>query len=274
MIGRVGHDSCPAPDVLGAFAAGTLDGLQRKEVASHVAYCPECPFVVGETARFLREDRVREPKRRAGQRWLWAAAAIAAVCIPAIVWRLREERDPLRQLQHVASQLPSRSVEGRLDGFTHTPFVALRSGGGSEPGLAIRAEAARLAERDDRSASSLHARGIALLLTGDPADAVKLLDASVRAEPAEASSWNDLATADIALATLGDRDSLRPALRAAERAIELSPHSAAPHFNRAVALEHLGLRRDAARAYQHALILEPSPAWRREIRERIDLLPR
>lgn len=260
---------CPDPSILAAFVEGTLEPAWRGDVERHVADCPECPLVIAETTRFLRSDEEEaeegaDPSLRRSWWWLAAAAAFVTLCV-AGVWQVVAKRDPLRRVKEIASESTIRPVEGRLAGFAYAPFSSPRSERRAPVDLALRAEVERLGEGAGTDAGALHARGVALLLTGDHDRALSLLEAATRDDPADASAWSDLSAAYVAAGTIGDRAHLLHAIKAARHA----PFSAAAQFNRAVALEHLGRPGEAVSAYQRALELEPRSAWRQEIESRI-----
>jgi tetratricopeptide (TPR) repeat protein len=250
---------CPDPSVLAAFVEGTLDAQTRRDVERHVADCPECPGVIAETARFLEagvDEAEGEPDPPPGRQWWWlTAAAFAALCTLG-AWQFVVNRDPLRHVKQIASECAVRPVEGQLVGFGYAPLSLPRAGRKPAVDLALRAEAERL--------TSFHARGVALLLLGNVNAAVPSLERATRLTPDDAEVWSDLAAARIAA-----REFSR-ALTAADRAVALAPSLAAAHFNRALALEYLGRRDEAIRAYQRAMNLDPR--WREEIASRIEQL--
>jgi Flp pilus assembly protein TadD len=106
----------------------------------------------------------------------------------------------------------------------------------------------------------------------DPVKAVRLLNAATRSAPNNAAIWNDLAAAELARASRGDRTALTLALHAADRASALEPSSPDAYYNRALALEHLDRDREAVAAYRQALEHETSDAWRTEMYERLQRL--
>jgi tetratricopeptide (TPR) repeat protein len=263
--------SCPAPSVLAEFVDGTLDSELRGEVERHVADCPECPIVVGETVRFLNErDEEGEPTAAHGRPWWWlaAAAALAALCFPALLW-YNAERDPLREVKQITARSATRPVEGRLANFDYAPFGQGRSDRRVSSDLALQAAAERLSERGGTDAGTLHARGVALLVTSHAAEAVQLLSAATRSDPRNADAWNDLAAAQIALANVTDKTRLAEAIAAADRAIALAPGSASPSFNRAIAVQALGRRGEALLYYRRVVELEPRSRWSAEAKSRI-----
>jgi Flp pilus assembly protein TadD len=118
----------------------------------------------------------------------------------------------------------------------------------------------------------LHARGVALLLTGEPNRALSLLEEATREDPANADLWNVLAVGRIASGKVGNRREFLSAIAAADRAAVLAPRSGAPLFNRGLALEALGRRVEAVRDYRRAAELEPDSSWSEETKARISMI--
>lgn len=261
--------ACPDAGILAAFAEGSLEPQQRAEVERHVANCPECPAVIGEVIRFLGESAEEENEpERPDHRWWFAAAAIAAICIPIAVWRTTSSRDPLDRIRRIAAASPERPYEGRLHDFPHAQVHVPRADERPLIPIALRAETERLARRPE-DVNVLHARAAAALLGANPREAARLMNAVVHFAPHDAGTWNDLAVAEIARASLDDRTALFSALLAANRAAALSPASPEAWYNRAIALDHLGRDAEAAKAYRRALAHEPAGPWREEIRDRL-----
>lgn len=117
--------------------------------------------------------------------------------------------------------------------------------------------------------TALADRGVVDLLAGDADKAVVWLEAAVRREPQEARHWSDLAAALLDRATRqeGAHDFVA-ALAASRRAIALDPDLPEAWFNRALALDRLSLRSDAAAAWGDCLAHDPGPGWREEAKER------
>jgi tetratricopeptide (TPR) repeat protein len=256
--------------ILAAFAEGSLPEAERVRVERHAATCPECPAVIGATVRYLAEASSSDDGRSYYGSRRWIAAAAVSLCIAAAAWRIVVARDALGRLRSISAAQSVRPVEGHLHRFAHAPFAAPRSDEKPLVDVRLRHEAQRLARKDD-SAAVLHARGVAALLTGETTQAVQWLAAAAGATE-DAAVWNDLAVAQLARAGLGDRTAAQSALRAADRALELSPESAAAHFNRAVALVHLDRPAEAATSFRNALARERSDSWRDDIRERLEKL--
>lgn len=266
----VGSDTriCPAPEVLGAFIEGTADPVTRRAVQRHIADCLECVFVVGETSRYLSVEDEEEPaeaeedapKKR---RW-WpalAAAAVAVVCLLA-AWYAASRRDPLERLRHVAATLPTRGIEGRLDGFAHGRYNDIRAAAApADPTLRIEAERVVRLHRDD--ARGLHARGVAALLLGRTDESVIMLRKAAELDPDNPTYWSDLAAAELA----AEEGPSPAALAAAQRATSLDPTSVSALFNEAVALQRLRSAR-ASEAWARYLAVERHSGWSTEATER------
>jgi tetratricopeptide (TPR) repeat protein len=265
------HTSCPPASELGSFVEGTLDRDTRAEIARHVAECSQCVFVASETARFLANEAKVDPRpgvRTASFRWRWsAAAALAGISLAALIWQAIP-RDPLRRLRALAARSDRRETEGHLHDFPHARFDAARADAGRRVSLEDRAELERLMNSTRENPETLHARGVAALLSGDAPAGVIALRASATKNPKNASTWSDLAAANIALRSYPE------AVAAADRAIALDSQLAAAHFNRALALDRMGRPAAAALAYRLARQTEDDPRWRLEIDERLSRLPR
>ena len=111
-------------------------------------------------------------------------------------------------------------------------------------------------ESKDRSPESLHRTGIGLLLLGNaPAAADRLRQAASRGRKAE--WWSDLAAAElIAGDERKDPEHNLAALVAANHSITLDRRLRDAHFNKALALEHLGFEELSTESWRNALELE------------------
>jgi tetratricopeptide (TPR) repeat protein len=267
--------SCPLPEVLGAFLEGRLDERTRNDVQAHVASCPECILVLGETSRGLaaEEDSAGDPEGDAHPRprW-WQAAIAAAVVLVSILAGYAAMRDPLASLRRTAANATRRPVEGRLNAFPYRPYSASRSEGSTHD-LALTLEAKRLLHLQGGGARVWHTRAVAQLVLGKPETAVSLLKITVRLEPLQAPYWNDLAAAYLAMPA-DDASTLRAALHACDRAMILDPSAADPYFNRALTLARLGDRSGAAATYTYYISLDPGSPWSEEARRRRAFLTR
>ncbi len=259
MAGTAPH-ACPPPEVLGAYIEGKVDTSARKDIQSHLASCPECLFVIRETAGHLAEDEGaaenEEEARIPSRQWaIAAAAALAAASV--LVWYVEATRDPLTRLRQLAAVAPSRPIEGYVDSLPYRAYSASRSDSENDD-VALRLEAERLAGMAGTDARASHARAVALLVLHREREAVSLFERAAGLAPRHPNYWSDLAAARLAAARASGNGEALEAILAADRALALDPRFAAAHFNRALALERLGRDGDAIAAYDRFLILDPS----------------
>jgi CHAT domain-containing protein len=225
--------------------------------------------------------RLQRPSRRA---FAAAIAPILIVCIGlGLFMRTRravgqaEPSDADPGLMPVIAALgDQRPIEGRLSGgFRYAPMRRVMRGSVAPDNLALLAAAGELRRRMDASplAEHLHRWGVAFLsLDGDAhyASAVEALERAADAEPGNPAYQNDLGASYLRLAVATDAPAyLAASLEAVERSLALSPRLQEAQFNRALALELLGMNRAATTAWRTYLTGDWSSGWAVEARERI-----
>lgn len=183
----------------------------------------------------------------------------------------RSHSPPREPVAFVAVSGPARPSEGRLTGFSYSPYVPAPAAPpgpeASEPGL--RGGSVRGSESEEMSPADLRQRGISWLLDARGAErAVAMLEQAVQLSPRDASLWSDLSAAYHARAERrGDPVDLLPAFRAARRAVDLKADLPEARFNLALSYEKLFLPQ-ARRAWGDYLKLDQyEPAWTREAAE-------
>lgn len=148
------------------------------------------------------------------------------------------------------------------------------------PRRARLAAAGRRIEREARehpSGPTLHALGLWSLLArqddGKAQLAVARLEQAVGYLPASGELWSDLAAAHYVLAQRsGHSEELVRSLAASDRALRAAPRLQAALFNRALALEGLFLRREAADAWRRYLESDDTSGWAAEAAARLEAL--
>ncbi|HEX9458039.1 MAG TPA: zf-HC2 domain-containing protein [Thermoanaerobaculia bacterium] len=259
----------PAAEELGRFVEGTLDDAGRAAIVAHVADCDECRMAVVDTAEFVAPAVEHSDRRR----WLAAAAAILVVVGGTFVWHT--SRDPLTPVIELSSHLRSRSVAGRLTGFTYVERINNRGSGDEEnvdsAQLLLDGALGRVLDRRDTDPRTLHAKGVALLLKSKPTaedrnKAIALLQEAATKDE-KASNLSDLAAALIAT---GDNANLARAVDVCNRALQINPRYAEALFNRAKALEFLGRQKETIDAYQRYLNVDSSSSWAQEAKRNIE----
>lgn len=181
------------------------------------------------------------------------------------------DRTQIDRLQSISASLHHRAVHGRLSGFSHAPLWSpvndLRAATEFAP---LRAAASRVTTLPADNPEKLHTRGIARLLIGDVTGAVDDLGIARTEQPREARTWSDLSVALMEKALREDNAELMiEALTAADWAVGLDAKLQEAVFNRAIALEAVGLGPVAAKAFKHYIDLDPSSPWADEARSHI-----
>jgi CHAT domain-containing protein len=136
-----------------------------------------------------------------------------------------------------------------------------------EPGVlqAIAAVERRVQQTGDSEA--VRTLAIVALLTGRADAALQQLNALLQSRPHDGAAWNDLSVTYLELAgDPGDSRFIARALNAACRALALDPRSSAARYNRAAALERLGLQPAAATAWHEVSQTADQPEWAEEAR--------
>jgi CHAT domain-containing protein/tetratricopeptide (TPR) repeat protein len=132
--------------------------------------------------------------------------------------------------------------------------------------MALREKILSLARRQP-TAENLFEAGLLQLMEGRTDASVSLLSESSRLAPRNASILNDLAAAYLAVAKAqGSAISYFHALASAERALRLDPNLDAARFNRALALESLGIGWEAIKAWGHYQAGDSTSRWADEAR--------
>ncbi|MDP9190814.1 MAG: CHAT domain-containing protein [Acidobacteriota bacterium] len=117
-----------------------------------------------------------------------------------------------------------------------------------------------------------HMTAVATLLDGKATEAVRALESLVKRDPRNALYWSDLSAARMEDgANSNDARMSALALAAADQALTLQSAQPEALFNRALALEALGLRFAAADAWRRYLHEDQSSSWAVEARERLQV---
>lgn len=262
----------PEAEQIAAFAEGTLSGDELTAMSGHLAECPECRAILGETMQFLRETGQRSSPRN---RTPWLAAAAAVIVIAGGAFWMLGTRSPLEQLIAAAPR-DVRFIEPRLTGFPAAPLApALRATDRNDPRrMAFIGTAGRILQEvgGDSSPEAVHAAGVARIVTAREESAVLSLREAA-AKHSDAGIWNDLAAAQF-VAAAGDPQGLLDALTAADQALKIRPEMEEALFNRALILTRLDRRDLAIEAWNLYLATARDDAWAAEARQHLEKLER
>lgn len=275
---------CPDSESLAAYLDGQLFPEQRERLEEHLAGCEDCTAMVAESLRF-GAGAAPVPRALHFPRWPAAAAAVALAAVGGLAWLAatdwQEWRDPRRPL--VAATSEARSVVPRLTGgFRWAPLGETQRGlsqpAGDTSRWPIYAAAEEVRQRTGESSrpDRLAALADAHLLVGNLDPALTTLARAIAADPENPRLQSDLAAVYLARG-MGEKGGagavdVAAALESASRALETAPDLVEARFNRALALELLGLPGEARRAWKAYLAAESDPEWAAEGAKRLDLL--
>ena len=197
------------------------------------------------------------------RRWrLPVAAAIVVATVAFLAIRFVQIRTRERAIERLLSSLDDPAVLGVR--FSSPRFR--RRDSAIRPAAA--ASDAILALGDENTADARHAAGIALLIEGRDAVAVRELGRLADEAPT-ARRWSDVAAAEVIVWRRDGSQSLLAALTDVERALALDPRLPEALFNRATVIDALGLRGMAAEEWRHFLRVERDGLWAAEARKRL-----
>ncbi len=265
---------CPDAETLAAFAEGRLMRNQLAALAGHVENCQDCIATL-EAANETIATRKGAPARSRTW-WLAVAAAVVAGVVALGVYRVAfRDRSPMTRLIAL-TPLSARPSEARLSGGFpwreyRGPMRAEDTDADPRRMELIGTAGTIVANADrERSARAQQAAGEALVVIGNPSQAIARLRASVETTPSTASAWSDLAAAQYQTALRSSQPSLLPeALASADRALRIDPRMPEARFNRALILERLGIAQAAREAWRQYLEVDSQSPWAAEARQRL-----
>ncbi|MDQ3281809.1 MAG: CHAT domain-containing protein [Acidobacteriota bacterium] len=191
------------------------------------------------------------------------AAAMIAALFAGVQWHANAAG--ISALADAAAELPKRPIHARLAGFPYVPLRHARGRASARVDIKIDAIASEILHTNATRAT--RERALAQLLRNDRENAVMTLEELIRTSPADAILWTDLAAARYELGTsTNDTLMLAQALAAADESLRIDPRRPEAHFNRALALEKLGLTQHASRAADDLRLVEPQSPWLNDLR--------
>jgi CHAT domain-containing protein len=203
---------------------------------------------------------------------IWVALLVLLVVVALVHLRRTSDANELTHIVRLVEAVgPNRTVTARLVGGFE--FGAIRTearGGPATNNLKLLAEAGELqaAALANPSGSQVHAWGLAQLLLGQADSAVTTLENLTEDRLTPVLLANLGASYAARAATLSDPSDWYRSLTYTERALRGSPRLAEALFNKALALDALQLKGEAAVAWRRYLERDPSSPWTVEARDR------
>lgn len=203
------------------------------------------------------------------------AAALAVLLVAALAAFFYLRRGPatpdeLAELRSVYAR--ARPTEARLSSFDYAPRSELRGAPDAREAARLRRIENTLIEATEKTpgADTHHALGVFYLTQGKHAEAVRELDAALRLDPRRARAHNDLGAAHFELARVSPAErrlaELARALEEFDAAAGLDANLLEALFNKSLALQTLGMTREARESWALYLQKDSTSQWAEEAR--------
>ncbi|HEX8190265.1 MAG TPA: CHAT domain-containing protein [Pyrinomonadaceae bacterium] len=203
-----------------------------------------------------------------------ACALLLVAALAASVYFFRGGRpDELAELRAVYGR--ERPNEARVSGFGYAPLAQTRGGPDAPEGGRLRQLELSLLDAAERTpnAHTRHALGLFYLMRREYPDAVRELEAAAKLDGGDARIRNDLGSAYFETAKASPRErrleALGRALEEFTRASESDAGLLEALFNKSLALQELGLGRQAKESWALYLQRDPSSQWAEEARKNL-----
>ena len=267
------NGTCPSLETIGAFVDGRFKDREREVIADHLASCETCYFVFSEAARTRvvpQPDVVQFTPRRMTWRIAAGLAAAATIVLAVNVFGPFGTNGDERALTALANAVgTARTFEPRLTGgFVYAPVRGPVRG--SNDGATLSPDVRIAIAEIEKQYAARPIAATAAMVAGEPKRAISILEAASQQDPANARILSDLSAAYLVLAerNQSNTDAGR-GLATANRALEIDRLMPEALFNRALALQMLGMNDDARTAWQSYLTIDDRSGWADEARARL-----
>jgi len=201
----------------------------------------------------------------------FAILLIAAVTF-VIYFKSKDKSDDLAELRSIYQQ--SRPTETRLAEFSYAPFAELR--GAPEPANQTRLRRIEInlidAAEKSSTAETHHALGVFYLTQRKFDDAIREFESALKFAPGSARVHNDLGVAHFERAKKTREKKLEDLSRSLEeftKATQLDGSFLEALFNKSLALQEMGMPREAKESWTIYLQKDPSSPWADEARKHL-----
>lgn len=296
--------NCPPASVWAELAAGGCKAGDAEEWMLHASQCGKCgpllkdacsdeaPALSAEEESVLRGLKTSNPEWQADfarhlaatgrpqpvrgrllrfPRLAWVAGLAAALAVAA--WfGVQQWRGSQLPALVARSYTEQRTIEMRIAGASYAPVREQRGSLiDSTPSLLdVLSRTKRLLETNPDNADALQARGRALLLAGQPDEALLLLEHTSQLRPGDLAVTLDLASAyyQRGASDAGRQVDIATSVELLGKVIGARPADAVARYNRAIALERLGCYQEALADWDRFLELQGSSDWAPEAQSR------
>ena len=245
------------------FKLALTQALREKAVARNVKDADRKPSFFASLKAFFNQPK-----------YVGAfAVLLIAVLVFAFYFFRKNNQDDLAELRSIYQK--GRPTETRISEFGYAPLTELR--GAPEPAeqKRLRRIENNLIEATEKnpSAETHHALGVFWLTQSKHTDAIKEFESALKFADRDAKIHNDLGSAHFELSKIVAKEKkleeLARSLEEFTRATELDGNLLEALFNRSLALQDLGLPREAKEAWTLYLQKDSSSPWADEARKNL-----
>ncbi|HEX8147007.1 MAG TPA: CHAT domain-containing protein [Pyrinomonadaceae bacterium] len=257
------------------FKVRLAQTLREKALAERASGARQAPLAQGAEASDAGPSFLTSLKAFFGRPlYAGAFAALLVAALAASVYLFRGGRaDEMAELRAVYGR--ERPNETRASGFGYAPLAQTRGEPDARDAPRLRRFENDLLDAAERTpdAHTRHTLGVFYLMRRKYPDAVRELEAAAKLDERDARIHNDLGSAYFETAKASPREKRLEALgRALEeftRASESDAGLLEALFNKSLALQELGLRRQAKESWTLYLEKDPSSQWADEARKHL-----
>jgi len=275
-------------DIINDYVCGRLNEADAETFRATLAGNPERRFKL-ELTQALREKALARDLQTAedspsffaslkaffSQPMYAGAFAVLLIAVVgfAVYLARRSNPDDLAELRSIYQQ--ARPTETRISEFGYAPLPQLR--GAPEPGdqKRLRRIENNLSEASEKNpnAQTHHALGVFYLTQQKHREAIKEFESALKFADKNARIHNDLGAAHFELAKTVSKEKnlaeLAQSLEQFTKATELDSNLLEALFNRSLALQEMGMPREAKESWKLYLQKDPSSAWAEEARKNL-----
>lgn len=246
-----------------SFRLKLTQGLRAKALTRSVKAADERPSFLASLKAFFHQPQ-----------YVGAFAILLIAAVSLVVYFSRKENpDQLAELRSIYQQ--SRPTETRISEFGYAPLSQLR--GAPEPAEKNRLRRIEnsLIEATEKmsNAQTRHALGVFYLTQQKYPDAIREFESVLKFADKSARVYNDLGAAHFELSkTVAKEKKLEELAQSLEEfttATELDSNFLEALFNKSLALQELGLPREATQSWKLYLQKDPSSPWADEARKNL-----
>jgi CHAT domain-containing protein/cytochrome c-type biogenesis protein CcmH/NrfG len=244
------------------FKLELTQGLRERALARELKPAEDKPSFFASLAAFFHQPKYV------------GALAVLLIAVVALVVYLSRQRNPdeLAELRSLYQQ--SRPTETRISQFGYAPLSQLRGARAPEEEKRLRRIEISLIEATEKAsnAKTHHALGVFYLTQQKYSEAIKEFENALKFAGQNAQIHNDLGAAYFELWKTEPKKKLEDLAQSLEeftKATELDSNLLEALFNKSLALEEMGLRREAKESWLLYLQKDSSSPWADEARKHL-----